>query len=185
MLRLKPATFAVCLLPLALVACGDFSGTDDPRTQPPLVRSATVVSAVDASRAFTGVVVARTQSDLGFRVQGKILERLVDTGQTVKRGQPLMRLDPVDLSLQAQAQQQAVAASQARARQTAADEARYRELVAGGAVSASAYDQIKAAADTAKAELSAAHKTGQCGRKRHGLRRAAGRRRRRGHGYAG
>ncbi|MFU2317079.1 efflux RND transporter periplasmic adaptor subunit [Rahnella sp. PCH160] len=156
MLRLNPATLAVCLLPFALMGCGDSSGTGDPRTQPPLVRSATVVSAVDASRAFTGVVVARTQSDLGFRVQGKILERLVDTGQTVKRGQPLMRLDPVDLSLQAQAQQQAVAASLARARQTAADEARYRGLVTGGAVSASAYDQIKAAADTAKAELSAA-----------------------------
>ncbi|CAI2049462.1 Multidrug resistance protein mexA precursor [Serratia ficaria] len=156
MLRLKPVTFAVCLLPLALMGCGEPSGTDDPRTQPPLVRAATVASAVDASRAFTGVVVARVQSDLGFRVPGKILERLVDTGQTVKRGQPLMRLDPVDLRLQAQAQQQAVAAARARARQSADDEARYRGLVATGAVSASAYDQIKAAADTAKAELSAA-----------------------------
>ncbi|CAI2489248.1 Multidrug resistance protein mexA precursor [Serratia ficaria] len=156
MLRLKPVTFAVCLLPLALMGCGEPSGTDDPRTQPPLVRAATVASAVDASRAFTGVVVARVQSDLGFRVPGKILERLVDTGQTVKRGQPLMRLDPVDLRLQAQAQQQAVAAARARARQSADDEERYRGLVATGAVSASAYDQIKAAADTAKAELSAA-----------------------------
>lgn len=156
MLRLKPVSFAVCLFPLALAACGDASGVDDPRSQPPLVRTAIVVSAVDAARAFTGTVVARTQSDLGFRVQGKILERLVDAGQTVKRGQPLMRLDPVDLSLQAQAQQQGVAAARARARQTASDEARYRGLVATGAVSASAYDQIKAAADTAKAELSAA-----------------------------
>ncbi|VTN14304.1 periplasmic multidrug efflux lipoprotein precursor [Raoultella terrigena] len=156
MLQVQFAPLAVCLLPLALVACGDSSGTDDPRTQPPLVRSATVMSAVDVSRAFTGVVVARVQSDLGFRVQGKILERLVDTGQTVKRGQPLMRLDPVDLSLQAQAQQQAVTAARARAKQATADEARYRGLVATGAVSASAYDQIKAAADTAKAELSAA-----------------------------
>ncbi|MBN3161304.1 efflux RND transporter periplasmic adaptor subunit [Pectobacterium brasiliense] len=156
MLRLKSTTLAVCLLPLALVACGDASDVDDPRNQPPLVRAATVVSAVDASRAFTGVVVARVQSDLGFRVQGKILERLVDTGQTVKRGQPLMRLDPIDLSLQAQAQQQAVTAARVRARQATDDEARYRGLVAAGAVSASAYDQIKAAAETAKAELSAA-----------------------------
>lgn len=156
MLRLKPVTFVICLLPLALMACRDATNIDDPRNQPPLVRAATVVSAADASRAFTGVVVARTQSDLGFRVQGKILERLVDTGQTVKRGQPLMRLDPVDLSLQAQAQQQAVAAARARARQASADEDRYRGLVTTGAVSVSAYDQIKAAADTAKAELSAA-----------------------------
>lgn len=156
MLRLHPARFAVYLLPLALVACGDASVTDDPRTQPPLIRTATVVSAVDASRAFTGVVVAHVQSDLGFRVEGKILERLVDTGQNVKRGQPLMRLDPVDLRLQAQAQQQAVAAARARAKQATDDEGRYRGLVKTGAVSASAYDGIKAAAESAKAELSAA-----------------------------
>ncbi|MDF7660695.1 efflux RND transporter periplasmic adaptor subunit [Erwiniaceae bacterium L1_54_6] len=156
MLGLKPVTFAVCLLPFALVACGDASDSSDPRSLPPLVRSAAAISATDFSRAFTGVVVARIQSDLGFRVQGKILERLVDTGQTVKRGQPLMRLDPVDLSLQAQAEQQAVAAAKARARQTADDEARYRGLVTTGAISASAYDQIKAAADTAKADLNAA-----------------------------
>ncbi|MGX1174854.1 RND family efflux transporter MFP subunit [Pseudomonas sp. R151218B TE3479] len=108
------------------------------------------------ARSFTGVVAARVQSDLGFRVSGKVLERLVDAGQTVKKGQPLMRLDPIDLGLQARAQQEAVTAARARAKQTADDEARYRELVAAGAISASGYDQIKAAADTAKAQLSAA-----------------------------
>jgi RND family efflux transporter MFP subunit len=96
------------------------------------------------------------QGDLGFRVSGKVLERLVDTGQTVKRGQPLMRLDPIDLGLQARAQQEAVSAARARATQTAGDEARNRRLVAAGAISASAYDQFKAAADTARAQLNAA-----------------------------
>jgi RND family efflux transporter MFP subunit len=115
-----------------------------------------VQSADGASRSFTGVVVARVQSDLGFRVSGKVLERLIDTGQTVKRGQPLMRLDPIDLGLQAQAQEQAVAAAGARAKQTADDEARNRDLVAAGAISGSAYDRIKSMADTARAELSAA-----------------------------
>ncbi|WP_409277039.1 efflux RND transporter periplasmic adaptor subunit [Pseudomonas defluvii] len=155
-MRLKPTAFAVCLLPIVLVACGESSSSNDPRNKPPLVRTVSAERSPDAARTFTGVVVARTQSDLGFRVSGKILERLVDTGQTVKRGQPLMRLDPVDLQLQARAQQEAVAAARARARQTADDETRYRGLVAAGAVSASAYDQIKAAADSAKAQLSAA-----------------------------
>ncbi|MSE17790.1 biotin/lipoyl-binding protein, partial [Pantoea agglomerans] len=139
MLRFNPAILVVCLLPLALAGCRDNSPKDDPRTQPPLVRVTKVISATDGSRAFSGVVVARVQSDLGFRVSGKILERLVDSGQRVKRGQPLMRLDPADLRLQAQAQQQAVAAAQARVRQASADQARYRTLVATGAVSASAY----------------------------------------------
>lgn len=156
MLRRRPVTLAACLLPLVLTACGESSTAKDPRMAAPLVRVAEVLGSPEISRSFTGVVTARVQSDLGFRVSGKVLERLVDTGQTVKRGQPLMRLDPIDLGLQARAQEEAVAAARARAKQTADDEARYRELVAAGAISASGYDQIKAAADTAKAQLSAA-----------------------------
>lgn len=127
MLLSRPNTTVLLLLPLFTAACSRSSGVRDPRTQPPLVRAATVASADQASRSFTGVVVARVQSELGFRVSGKVLERLVDTGQTVKRGEPLMRPDPVDLGLQAQAQQQAVAAAVARAGQTADDEARNRD----------------------------------------------------------
>ncbi|MGF6507778.1 RND family efflux transporter MFP subunit [Paraburkholderia sp. 32] len=119
------------------------------------MRMAVVQRAVPASRSFTGTVAARVQSDLGFRVSGKVLERLVDAGQTVKRGQPLMRLDPIDLQLAAQARQEAVTAARARAQQTAQDEERYRDLRGTGAISASAYDQAKAAADAARAQLSA------------------------------
>lgn len=155
-MRLKSLLLVGSVLPVLLTACGDPAPSDDPRTQPPLVRTATVARSVESGRSFSGVVVARTQSDLGFRVSGKVLERLVDTGQTVKRGQPLMRLDPVDLQLQARAQQEAVVSATARARQTAQDEARYRRLVDAGAVSASTYDQNKAAADAARAQLSAA-----------------------------
>ncbi|MEC5317716.1 efflux RND transporter periplasmic adaptor subunit [Brenneria populi subsp. brevivirga] len=155
MLRHQLASYVILLSPLALTACGD-NHASDPRTEAPLVRTGAVQGASALSQSFTGVVAARVQSDLGFRVSGKVLERLVDTGQSVKRGQPLMRMDPIDLGLQAQAQRETVAAARARARQTADDEARYRDLVAEGAVSASAYDQIKAAADSARAQLKAA-----------------------------
>lgn len=156
MLRLRLATpLFFCALPLALVACGEKTPTD-PRTAMPLVRAAVVQEASGASRSFTGTVAARVQSDLGFRVPGKVLERLVDAGQSVKRGQPLMRMDAVDLKLAAQAQQEAVSAARARARQTADDEARFRDLRGTGAISASSYDQVKAAADAAQAQLSAA-----------------------------
>jgi RND family efflux transporter MFP subunit len=152
--RLPSAVIAIAL-PLALVACGE-STKADPRTEAPLVRVATVQGAASASRSFTGTVAARVQSDLGFRVSGKVLERLVDAGQTVKRGQPLMRIDPVDLKLAVNAEQQAVAAARALAKQTAADEVRYRELLRTKLISASAYDQAKAAADSARAQLNAA-----------------------------
>jgi len=125
------------------------------------VRTATVRGDNASSRAFTGTVAARVQSDLGFRVPGKVSQRLVDAGQKVRRGQVLMRIDPVDLQLSAQAQQQAVMAAQAQARQAIADEARYRALLGTGAISTSSYDQSKAVADTARAQLSAARAQAQ------------------------
>ncbi|WP_434982169.1 efflux RND transporter periplasmic adaptor subunit [Xanthomonas arboricola] len=155
MLRRFVTSAAFCVLPLALIACGK-APPSDPRTAAPLVRVAIVEDAGAAARSFSGTVAARVQSDLGFRVAGKVQERLVDAGQRVKRGQPLLRIDPVDLKLAARAQQDAVAAAQARAQQAGEDEARYRDLRGTGAISASAYDQIKAAADAARAQLSAA-----------------------------
>jgi RND family efflux transporter MFP subunit len=155
-LALSAALCALCVLPLFLTACGESTPAADPRAQPPLVRTATVQEATGSARSFTGTVAARVQSDLGFRVPGKVLERLVDAGQAVKRGQLLMRIDPVDLKLAAAAQLEAVAAAKARAQQTADDELRYRDLRGTGAISAAAYDQAKAAADAAKAQLSAA-----------------------------
>src|ERR1041384_862667 len=158
MLRRRELSFLVALaLPLVLAACGGgASFSPDPRTQPPLVRIETVEHSARAERSFTGVVAARVQSDLGFRVPGKVLERLVDTGQTVKRGQPLMRIDPTDLRLAMRANEEAVIAARARARQTADDEVRFRDLVARRAVSASEYDQARASAESARADLNAA-----------------------------
>lgn len=146
---------AVGALSLALAACGK-STPPDPRTQPPLVRTTLVAPGNASERVFTGTIAARVQGDLGFRVAGKVLERLVDTGQTVRRGQALLRLDPVDLKLAAHAQQEAVAAARARAQQASDEEQRYRDLQGTGAVSALAHEQIKAAADAARAQLRAA-----------------------------
>src|SRR5678810_950637 len=72
----------VSLVPFAVAACHNATASIDPRTQTPLVRVATVQTSAQGERSFTGIVAARVQSDLGFRVPGKVLERLVDTGQT-------------------------------------------------------------------------------------------------------
>src|SRR2546423_6770220 len=129
-------TILIGLLPFVLAACSDAtSSSTDPRMQPPLVRIATVEISAQSERSFSGIVAARVQSDLGFRVPGKVLERLVDAGQTVKRGQALMRIDPRDLKLAMRAHEEAVAAAKTRARQAADDEARYRHLVSANFVS--------------------------------------------------
>ncbi|KRA60122.1 hemolysin secretion protein D [Caulobacter sp. Root655] len=141
------------LTPLA--ACGGKADANDPRTLPPVVRVAVAGPAATGERRFSGVVSARVQSDLGFRVGGKVVARLVDAGQTVRLGQPLMRIDAADYALAVAAQNELVEAARARAVQTASEERRYRGLVAAGAVSALVYDQAKAAADAAQAQLAA------------------------------
>jgi len=140
---------------VSLTGCGQKRELD-PRTQPELVRIVEIRSSSGADPAFTGVVSARVQSNLGFRVPGKITSRLVDTGQFVRAGQLLMTIDRTDYVHAITARAETVAAAKAKAVQAAADEARYRGLVKSGAVSASIYDQIKAASDAAQADLAAA-----------------------------
>jgi len=67
-----------------------------------------------------------------------------------------MTIDRTDYVHAITARAETVTAAKAKAVQAAADEARYRGLVKTGAVSASTYDQIKAASDAAQAELAAA-----------------------------
>lgn len=136
----------------------------DPRTGVPVVRIATVHIASAAERSFTGVIAAKVQSNLGFRVSGKIIERLVDTGQTVKAGQTLMKLDPVDLKLTIVSQTNAINAARATAIQARADEARYKNLVGEGWISHQRYEQAKSALDNAEAQLAVAEANAQLAR---------------------
>ena len=123
---------------------------------PPLVRSAIVRAASGSAASFTGVIRAHRESELGFRVAGKIVARLVEPGQAVRRGQPLMRLDASDYSLAAGAAQAAVAEAAAENVRTQADLARIEPLIARGFVSRSAVDSARAAADEAAARLRSA-----------------------------
>ena len=128
----------------------------DPRLASPLVMVSVVQPEEGGVRSFTGIVAARVESDLGFRVGGKIAERLVDMGQTVRLGQPLMRLDDNDLMLALSAANNNVVAAKAHQVQAAADEARLRKTYQNGAVSVQAYDLAKATADSTDASLKAA-----------------------------
>lgn len=151
---------------IAMLAAGAFvtfsirvreaAAVSDPRLEPPIVSLVTAAQVAGSDRGFTGIIGARVESGLGFRVAGKIVERLVNVGQQVKAGQPLMRIDETDLRLALTAKRNAVAAARASAVQAAADERRYANLVNDGWASRQRYEQAKAASDTANAQLAAA-----------------------------
>jgi RND family efflux transporter MFP subunit len=144
------------------------AGENDPRQEPQLVQIAAAKPAEASERAFTGVISARVQSNLGFRVPGKVIERFVDVGQNVSIGQPLMRLDQKDLDLARTTKEKAVAAARAVAVQARADEARYRQLLADGWSTRQKYDQAKSALDSADAQLSAAEAQAEVARNESG-----------------
>jgi len=154
----RPAAHALLTLSvvsaLFVAACDRAAST--PKTAETLVRIASAAPAAAEVTAFTGTVAARVQSNLGFRISGKIIERLVDTGQTVQAGTPLYRIDPTDYDHAIAAQLGNVAAAKARLIQATADEKRDRNLLPTRAISASDYDAAKAAMDSAGALLDAA-----------------------------
>jgi RND family efflux transporter MFP subunit len=148
---------SVSMLPalMLLSACGG-APDHDPRTDAPLVSSAVAVAAARQSGGLTGVVAARIESDLGFRVGGKIARRLVDAGQTVRAGQALMQIEANDLALGATAQNRLAQAAAARLDLARRDEQRMRPIAEKGFASRRQYDATRAALDAATADYAAA-----------------------------
>lgn len=138
------------------------------------------VTRVDSLQAFvtaSGEIVATRYADIGSAVMGRLVELAVKEGDSVKAGQVLARIDPVQASSSAAAAAASVgaleadsrgAATQVRAAQAALDEARSREkesgaslaraqeLQRGGLLPQSEFDKASLAAATATAQVASA-----------------------------
>ena len=148
------------LTPLALlILLGGCNSKADTAAEVPLPRpvlAAKVEAAGTQQSAYTGVVAARTESDLGFRVSGKVIDRKVDPGQHVSRGDTLLVLDIGDFELALRSARNRVNAAQAQVRQRRDDENRYQRLASTGAVSRQIFDQSATNLRVAEAELASA-----------------------------
>lgn len=102
---------------------------------------------------FSGEVRPRIESRLGFRVGGKISARLVDVGATVRKGQPLARLDPTDLALAESGARAQYEAARTDRDLAAADLKRYKELAAKNFISAAELNRRQATFDSAASRL--------------------------------
>jgi RND family efflux transporter MFP subunit len=154
--KLRPFA-ALALLPL-LAACGDEATSATAKAERPVQIQRVAFGPADASREFVGVVRARHETDLGFRVAGKIVARTVNVGDIVRAGDVVARLDPQDLNLQAESAQAEFAAATSNLADAAAEEGRYANLKARAAVAAADYDHKKAAKDEAIGRLERARR---------------------------
>ncbi len=115
------------LLPL-LAGCGDQAISANDKPERPVQVQQIAFRSEDASREFVGVVRARYETDLGFRVAGKITARIVNVGDRVRAGDVIARLDPQDLKLQVASAEAELAAAMSSLAQTTADEQRFATL---------------------------------------------------------
>jgi len=106
-----------------------------------------------AAREFVGVVRARYETDLGFRVSGKIVERVVNVGDRVRVGDVIARLDPQDLRLQVESAEAELTAATSSLAQTASDLERYTVLKTKGYAAVADFERKKAANDEAEGRV--------------------------------
>lgn len=138
----------------ALAGCGDKKPQEQqhPRVFVQEVKTADFAAVV----SLTGDIQARVQTQLSFRVGGKIIQRSVDVGARVSAQQVLARLDPKDLQTSVDSAAAAEAAEQARVKQTSAAFVRQEKLLPKGYTSRSEYDSAQAALRSSQSALKAA-----------------------------
>src|SRR5215813_7392420 len=135
---------ALALLPL-VAACQDLAASTAATPERPVQVQRVTLSTSTAAREFVGVVRARYETDLGFRVAGKIVTRLVNVGDRVRATDVIARLDPQDLKLQVESAEAELAAATSSLAQAAADEQRYATLKSRGFAAVAEFDRKRAA----------------------------------------
>jgi multidrug efflux system membrane fusion protein len=127
------------------------------RTEPPPDKPRPVLTQVVAPGAaatrdvYPGEVRARHETDLAFRVAGKIVARSADAGARVKKGQVLARLDPEDARLAARAAVAQRASAESEVTLAKAEMERHADLLAKKFISQSAFDAKQNAYNSAVA----------------------------------
>lgn len=162
MLTPKPSTRLLVPRLIALIALGALlAGCSEEKAETKdFVRPVKVVEIARTSEArrldYAGAVRARTEMNLGFRVGGKITERLVDIGDRVEPGDLLARLDPTDYELSVKSAEANLQAAEKQVQTTALTKKRAEQLFARQFSSRAEVDQANLAYDQAVSTRDAA-----------------------------
>jgi multidrug efflux system membrane fusion protein len=102
---------------------------------------------------YAGEVRARYETDLAFRVPGRVLTRQVEVGSQVKAGQVIATLDPRDYALAASGARAQLAAAESQAKLAQQDVRRFSDLHAQHFISQAELDRRQTTAETAQAQV--------------------------------
>jgi RND family efflux transporter MFP subunit len=106
--------------------------------------------------ALTGTVQAQTEINLSFRIDGRMLERNLNIGDTVKPGQIVARLDSQNEESSLLAARAQLAAARAQLSEARNNFVRFRDLVAQKAVSRASFEQAESMMKSAESQVETA-----------------------------
>jgi RND family efflux transporter MFP subunit len=153
----KGLLVAVALSALsALTACSEEKKVEAPDPVRPVKVVEIGGPEIGRSLVYSGSVRARTEMNLGFRVAGKITERLVDVGDRVEPGTILARLDAVDYQLSVRRADADLTSAQKQVEITGLARKRAETLAEKSVTSQSQLEQAQLAADQAQSQLQSA-----------------------------
>ncbi|TGQ06415.1 efflux RND transporter periplasmic adaptor subunit [Mesorhizobium sp. M4B.F.Ca.ET.215.01.1.1] len=159
--RLVAGSIAVLACGAAIVWHGARSEASSAKPDAPetkLVKAVEVTPVANAEvRTAIGEIRPRLESDLGFRVSGKLIERMAEIGSTVKKGEVLARIDDQDYRNRLLSAEADVAAAQAVLVEASAAEARIGALLAKGFTTRASYDATLKNLRSAEAKLKSAN----------------------------
>ena len=145
----------ILLLTLLLVLAG--CKPEDVPVESRLVRTLVVnPKPIGEDRHAIGEVKPRYESDLSFRVAGKVLSRLVDVGAWVKQGDTLATLDTQDYQNRLRSAEADVSSAEAALVNAQGTEARQAKLLKDGWTPKATYDGALHNLQAAEARLKAA-----------------------------
>jgi RND family efflux transporter MFP subunit len=148
----------LALVSLVLVGCNS-NAQEEAKPERPVLTIKVNYEPQTPDRNFVGTIRPRIESDVGFRVAGKVARRLVEVGQMVEPGQPLALLDEADLKLQAEQSEAELRAASGVLAQATAAERRANELRTKGWGTDVQVDQTRAAADEARGRVARAERS--------------------------
>lgn len=131
---------------------------EEAHEQPPRpVLSVVVKSTAASALTLPGTVQARIETQLAFRVLGRVIARKVSVGDVVKKGDVVAAIDPLALELAVRSSQSELSNAQAQLANAASTEERQRSLLQSRSGSEAAYEEAElgrksAAAAVAKAQ---------------------------------
>ena len=153
-----------CIACICLAGCSEEEAAAPAAPRPARILVVTPHKLAQVAQG-AGRIQSRYVSQVGFEVGGRLVSRDVDVGALVKKGQKLARLSAVDYQNRVTAAEADLAAAKAALAQSAAQEDRFRILLAKGFATHSVYDDALKSLQSAQAAvrrpkpISALHRT--------------------------